>query len=75
MREQQNKIRPTFRPARKTIPRRVSIIKLIYIVGPAHQFCFDLDHSMTFSRKLYFEIGQRPIRKYWPMKFNQHMLQ
>ena len=64
MPEQQNKIRPTFRQAGKAIPKWFSIIKLIHIVGLAHRFCFDLYHSLTFSRKLYFEKGQRPIRKY-----------
>ena len=53
-----------FRHAEKAIPKWFSIIKLIHILVLAHQFCFDLDHSLTFSRKLFFEKGQWPIRKY-----------
>ena len=49
MPEQQNKTRPTFRQAGKAIPKWFSIIKFIYIVGLAHQFCFDLDHSLCFQ--------------------------
>ena len=32
---------PTFRQSRKAIAKWFSIIKLIYVVGLAHQFCFE----------------------------------